>query len=240
MPEILSRYASQRLPAEPATRTQTSLAIKRLRAEIISGRLKPNEKLRVLMLAERYQLGPSPLREALSRLVTDGLVEAYDQRGFRVSPISREDLIDLTESRCGIECLALGASIKLGDVAWESDVLAAFHRLSHCPLPTKITDDGLAETAWAECHREFHRMLIAACRSEWLMYFSGLLYEQSERYRTLAAISIAEKRTRDVPQEHEDIMRAVIGRDTDAACALVKQHFWQTTNIILGVGEMFA
>jgi len=240
MPEILSKYDNRRLPAEPATRTQTSLAIKRLRAEIINGRLKPNEKLRVLALAERYQLGPSPLREALSRLVTDGLVEAHDQRGFRVSPISREDLIDLTESRCGIECLALSASIKHGDVAWESDVLAAYHRLAHCPVPSRIADEGLAETPWAECHREFHRMLIAACRSEWLMYFSGLLYEQSERYRTLVGISIEKKQNRDVPKEHEDIMRAVIARDTDTACTLVKQHFSETANSILGVGEMFA
>ena len=239
MNEIGSKRAGRRSAPELAGRTKSSIAIERLRAEIINGHLKPNEKLRIQALAERYQLGPSPLREALSRLVTDGLVEAEDQRGFRVCPVSREDLVDLTRTRVGIECMALTASIAQGDVAWESDILAALHRLSRCPPLPSPNVGSPADSKWVACHLAFHRALIAGCRSDWLLYFCGLLYEQSERYRILAEYSVARK-SRNVPQEHEEIMRAVIGRDVDSACELIKQHFWATTNIILDDEKLFA
>jgi len=214
-------------------RTQTSVAVEKLRAEIISGHLPPNEKLRVQFLTQRYGLAASSIREALSRLVTDGLVEVEDQRGFRVSPVSRDDLEDLTETRVGIESMALTRAIEYGDVAWESDVIGAYHRLSRCEEPTApITPDA---QHWAACHRDFHRSLIAACRSEWLLYFCDVLYEQSDRYRMLTIY--LHTHPRNAPKEHEDLMNAVIRRDAPLACALLRAHFWETTRQILGVDE---
>ncbi len=215
------------------SRTQTSRAIERLRYDIVTGKLRPNEKLRVQGLAELYGLAPSSLREALSRLVTDALVVAEDQRGFRVSPVSSEDLMDLTETRVGIECLALRRSIEFGTVTWESEVIGAHHRLasvreSHDPNSADLMQ-------WAAYHADFHRALIGACRSDWLMSFCRLLYAQSERYRMLATFT-RPPGARDSEREHRALVDAVIGRDADGACALLGRHFRETTRLLLENG----
>ncbi len=226
--------------SDPGTRpggipTQTTIAIERLRADIVSGRLRPNEKLRVQALAEHYGFAASALREALSRLVTDALVVAEDQRGFRVSPVSRDSLIELTEARVGIECLALRRAIEFGDVAWESTVIGAYHRLSRCTeMPDPSSGDMLQ---WSICHQDFHHALIAACRSKWLLYFSNLLYQQSERYRMLATLT-RPKRKRNVPKEHEGLMNAVIERDAERACTLIAAHFHETTRLLLEADDL--
>jgi len=215
--------------------TQTTIAIERLRADIVSGRLRPNEKLRVQALAEHYGFAASALREALSRLVTDALVVAEDQRGFRVSPVSRESLIELTEARVGVECLALRRAIEFGDLTWESTVVGAFHRLSRCSeMPDPNSGDMLQ---WSVCHQEFHHALIAACRSKWLVYFSNLMYQQSERYRMLATLT-RPKRKRNVPKEHEGLMSAVVERDADRACNLITAHFHETTRLLLEADDL--
>jgi DNA-binding GntR family transcriptional regulator len=209
--------------------TQTTIAIERLRTDIVTGKLRPNEKLRVQALAERYGIAASSLREALSRLVTDALVVAEDQRGFRVSPVSRADLLDLTEARVGIECLALARAIELGDVGWESEIIGAFHRLSRC---REGGDPASAETRhWGACHAEFHQALIAGCRSEWLLYFCRLMYEKSERYRMLA--TFARPPGRNALGEHEALMAAAVKRDREDACRLLGTHYRETTRLLL-------
>lgn len=222
------------MAAEPArtsgARTQTTIAIERLRTDIVTGKLRPSEKLRVQALAARYGIAASSLREALSRLVTDGLVVAEDQRGFRVSPVSREDLMDLTETRVGIECLALARAIELGDVGWESEIIGAFHRLSRCQEGTDPTSDETLH--WGACHAEFHRALIVGCRSEWLMYFSRLMYEKSDRYRMLATFGRPPS-ARSALAEHEALMKATIKRDKEEACRLLGAHFRETTRLLL-------
>jgi DNA-binding GntR family transcriptional regulator len=229
------------MATEPArtsgTRTQTTIAIERLRADIVTGKLRPNEKLRVQALAERYGIAASSLREALSRLVTDALVVAEDQRGFRVSPVSRADLLDLTEARVGIECLALARAIELGDVSWESEVIGAFHRLSRCQ---EDGDPTSAEAVhWSACHAEFHRALIAGCRSDWLMYFSRLMYEKSDRYRMLVTFA-RPPGTRNPLAEHEALMTAAIKHDKDEACRLLGAHYRETTRLLLEADQLIA
>ena len=232
---MMTAIASQPGNRPGGVPTQTTIAIERLRADIVSGRLRPNEKLRVQALAEHYGFAASALREALSRLVTDALVVAEDQRGFRVSPVSRESLIELTEARVGIECLALRRAIEFGDVAWESAVIGAFHRLSRCSeMPDTNSGDMLQ---WSVCHQDFHHVLIAACRSKWLIYFSNLMYQQSERYRMLATLT-RPKRKRNVPEEHEGLMSAVVERDADRACTLIAAHFHETTRLLLEADDL--
>jgi DNA-binding GntR family transcriptional regulator len=214
-------------------RTQTSIAIERLRSDIVSGRLRPGEKLRVVRLAEHIGVSASALREALSRLVTDDLVEVEDQRGFRVSPVSRDDLLDLTETRVGIECLALTRAIEHGGVAWEAEIISACYRLSRCAAA--IGGDATPVASWSDLHREFHRSLIAACRSEWLLYFCSVLYEQTERYRLLSMYRAPS--SREPLKEHEELMAVVIRRDTAAATGLLAAHFRETTRIILASAD---
>ena len=216
--------------AENGARTQSSALVERVRGDIVAGILTPGARLKLPDLAERYRSGINPLREALARLSATGLVVLEDQKGFRVSPVSREDLLDLTRVRTDIECLALRQSIAHGDVDWEARVIAAHHRLTRMKLtapgnPKKLSD------AWETIHQDFHLALISACQSRWLIQFHSQLAEQSARYRWLS-ISFTDAK-RDIAGEHADIVAAVLARDADRACKLIAEHFSRTTDIVL-------
>jgi len=230
----LNETGLERSPARTGTfTTQTSMAIERLRAEIISGRLKPNEKLRVKPLMQRYGFSSSAMREALSRLVTDGLVEAVDQRGFRTTPVTREQLLDITDTRVTVESEALRRSMEYGDLAWESRIVAAFHRLAGSPRYPSDVPVSARGALWV-AHDDFHGALISACKSEWLLYFCKLMYQHAERYRFLwQTAAVEQNQQRNVLQEHEELMKATIERDAVKACSLLGAHFWRTTNLIL-------
>jgi GntR family carbon starvation induced transcriptional regulator len=212
-------------------RSLSSLAFDRLRNDILSGELRPEERLRIQALSERYNVGATGIREALSRLVTDGLVVLEDQRGFCVAPVSRDELLDLTATRISLEQLAMRAAVENGDVEWESNLLSAFHRLSRAPLPTNAAD---AEQ-WSHVHRQFHEALIAGCGSAWTLRLCRLLYDKSERYRNLADRA-TQPSERNSVEEHRQLMDAAMARDAEKACELISAHFWETTQIILKAG----
>ena len=94
---------------EDRPRSLTSAVQERLRTDILSTRLLPGQKLHIAGLAKQFSVSLAAVREALSRLVADGLVQASDQRGFRVSPVSPADLRDVTQTRVDIEGLAQSA-----------------------------------------------------------------------------------------------------------------------------------
>ncbi len=206
-------------------RTLTSAIYARLRADILGGRCQPSEKLLIAPLSRRFNVSLASVREALSRLVADGLVVAEDQRGFRVSPLSLADLGDVTHTRIELECLALRRSIARGDAAWQDALAAAWRNLQS--VPHTSPDDRLRHSeAWSVMHGRLHAALVAACGLEWLLRFRATLYEQSERYRRLG---LAVRSTpRDVHGEHQRIVAASLARDADTACAELAAHFERT------------
>lgn len=211
-------------------RTLTERAYAALRTDIITGDLSPEMKLQTESLKARYGLGGSTLREALTRLTGEALVTFEGQRGFRVAPVSVEDFADLCETRRIIEIDALRRSILAGDDRWESGVVAAYHRLSRIEdqLPLRLEE---LYDEWEKRNAEFHKALIAACRSRWLHRIHEVLFHQAERYRR---ITFASRRTlpRNIQQEHKGIMEATIARDVDAACGLAASHISKTVMIL--------
>jgi len=177
----------------------------------------------------RYGAGRTPLREACCRLVAERLVTSEDQRGFRVAAISRADLVDVTRTRQQLEPLALRASIQRGDVAWEGEVTAALHRLQRAGTPPRA--GGGLDDAWEREHARFHAALLSACDSLLLLRFHATLFEQSERYRRLAAAY--GQPARDIHAEHAAIARAALARDAERACALVVEHIALTSERVL-------
>ncbi len=215
--------APPRLPGSP---TRTSALVTRLRRDLLTADLAPGQPLRLAVMRERYGTGLTPLREALFQLVAEGLVTVENQRGFRAAPVSPEALKDLTEQRVFLETQALRLSIEKGDLAWESRVLAAHHRLAGTPL---LSPDGLSlSEEWAEVHRTFHRALVDECGSPWLLRFREILTDQSERYRRF---SLRGDPDRDVAGEHHALAEAVLARDADAATARLSAHYWRTTSL---------
>lgn len=217
---------------ESYTRNLASIATDQLRSDIVRCVFRPGEKLRVLALRERYGINASAIREALSRLVTDELVEAVEQKGFRVAPISYEDLRDLTETRIHIECMALTRAIEIGDPGWEGRVVAALHQVNRASLSGDAATSD-ARDAWESAHRNFHEALVAGCNSRWLVSFCRTLYEQTERYRNLAESRMRSNRKRNVDLEHSRIVAAALDRNVESACSRLKAHFLRTMNLIL-------
>lgn len=210
--------------------SMTQGAYEKLRADVLACRILPGERLITRDLCERFSVSLGAIREALSRLTSEGLVIAEPQRGFRAAPISPADLADLTLARVELETLCLQRAIAHGDVAWETRLVAAAHHLSRTP-PRAPEDPARSNEAWAEAHAAFHAALVAGCGSQWLQHLQALLYAQSERYRRLSVP--LEMGARDVQQEHQAILEATLARDADKAVRLLKEHLGKTAGILL-------
>ncbi len=216
--------------ADERPRSLTSAVQERLRADILATRLLPGQKLHIAGLARQFSVSLAAVREALSRLVADGLVQAHDQRGFRVCPVSLADLADVTRTRIDIEGLALRRSIERGDGGWLASVEEAWKALK--AVPYRYPDDPTVHyEEWVVRHHIFHRARVSACGSVWLLGFRDVLQEQSERYRRLAIRRDASQE-RDVEAEHAAIVEAVRKRDADAAVAALSKHFTTTMEFV--------
>jgi DNA-binding GntR family transcriptional regulator len=202
----------------------------RVRDDIINGRLMPGSRLPLKELAEHYQAGTIPLREALSRLAASGFIKAEQQKGFSVNRISTDEILDITRVRIHIESQALTDSIKLGDVDWETRVLAAHHRLSR--LPAYDNTPEAHNGPWETTHETFHFALISSCNSPWLLQFAKTLHDQTARYRFLS-LHYSQADSRDIAVEHHALMEAALARDTKTACKLLANHYQTTANNVL-------
>ncbi|MBY4866067.1 FCD domain-containing protein [Burkholderia anthina] len=216
--------------AAGGSRTMASVLADTILRDIVSGALAPGSKLKIRELADRYQAGVIPLREAVSRLAMSGFVDAEDQRGFRVTPVSRADLEDITSVRQCIESEALRDAIDSGNLEWEASVLAAFHLVNS--LPTVVDEPPRMNPDWERAHDHFHATLLAGCRSKWLKHFAATLRTQTARYRHQSLRS-QHAGERDVGREHEEIVKAVLARDADRACELLRRHFAVTAQLVL-------
>ena len=214
----------------PASSSLTQDAYERLRADLLACRLHPGARLKIGELCQALSVSLSAVREALSRLTSEGLVVAEPQRGFRVAPISAAELRDLTGVRAHIEGICLERTIAVGDVGWEAHLVAAFHRLSRTAEREPADPQRMSEE-WSAAHAAFHKALVSACDSPWLLRLRGMLYAQSERYRRLS-VPLAEV-ARDLNQEHQDLMEAALARDAACARALMTQHLELTARVLL-------
>jgi DNA-binding GntR family transcriptional regulator len=205
-----------------------------LRDDIVDGVLAPGSRLAVEHLRQRYGVGSSTIREALSLLIADALVTAEGQRGFSVKPMSVDDLRDLGGVRVLLETHALRESIANGDDDWEAGIIAAFHRLTRAQERLDAGGEDAARE-WEERNRRFHDALTARCDSPWVRHMLDMLHHHSERYRRL---SLADRTIpRDVHAEHRALMEATVDRDVEMACKIVTQHIQRTTEVIGQLAE---
>jgi DNA-binding GntR family transcriptional regulator len=205
----------------PTTLSTTLVA--RLRASIMRGELLPGSKLNLARLRTAFGVSLSPLREALCRLENDGLVALVDQRGYRVTPVSPSNLIEIIRLRVELEGLAVKEAIEHGDVAWEGRVLGSLHQLSRCKRGSRSPEE---QEAWEIAHRAFHAELISACQMPLLQQFCATLHDQSDRYRRIFLKK--HRPDRDVPAEHTAMAHAMIERRTRDATRILREHIERT------------
>jgi len=187
---------------DTAAQSTTQRAYIALREAIITGKIAPGEKLKVEELKGTLNTGASPVREALSLLTSNQLVERRDQRGFRVALASKKQFNEVLSLRCQLEDLALRASIKQGDQEWEERLVLAHHHM------TKLYEG--AQDTFEIQHKTFHQ-----------------LYDLNVRYRYLALKSTSYAK-RDVAGEHQAILNAAIERKFEAASRLLVAHYRNT------------
>jgi DNA-binding GntR family transcriptional regulator len=202
-----------------------------MRSDILDGKLKAGEKLGMHALQLMYSVGNSQIREALSRLMPEGLVEREDQKGFRVKTLSKKDLLAITKTRCWLEDIAIRESIRLGDTEWDESIVLKHHRLSR-EQRYMDKEKTIPNPKWTMLHEEFHIALISACDSEWLMAYCRNLLALSERYRRNGLVVNYQ---REAGSEHLDLMNATIDRDADTASRILQEHYRKTTDFIIEV-----
>lgn len=202
-----------------------------LRHDIIRGELAPGRPLRLADLGARYGMGFSPLREALNRLQAERLVTAESLRGFRVAPLSIEELRDAAALRILIETEALKASIRLGDDTWAAGIVSALYALN---VQAQRTGEGADIWKLEQRHHAFHRALLSACDSPWTLDFFERLYAATERYRIPALLASTLPAGRDVQAEHGALADAALARDAVLATALLEQHYRSTVDWLAG------
>lgn len=210
--------------------TRVELVYRQLRADILAGRQAPGARLPFADLLTRYGASMGVVREALSRLTAEGLVESEAQHGFRVIPISAVDLRHLTAARCAIETLVLREAMQHGGVEWESRVLAAHHRLAAMML-TAVDDPARLTDEWAAAHATFHSALLDGCPNPRLRAVAASLRDSAELYRRWSVPLGHENR--DIAHEHRGILAAVLAHDVDSAVALLHEHIQHTTRVLL-------
>lgn len=211
-------------------RTWTDVAYEALHRDIVSGHRAPGERLRLERMRQHYGIGPTPLREALQRLAADGLVLAIGNRGFTVAPLDAREFGDLNTARTAVETQAISLSLERGDPAWEARVAGAAYRLAKADKTLRAQASGPSDS-WAEANRIFHREVVSACGSRWLIRIRDQLDVQCERYRRA---SVALRRAeRDLGAEHRAIAEAVLARDIGTAQRLTAGHYEQTTELLV-------
>lgn len=217
---------------KPPAASRTQHAYEQIRTLLLNGRLRPGQKLVISELCQSVSANQSAVREALSRLTSESLVESEPQRGFRVAPMTPEGLHHLTEVRLLIEAPCVRSAIENGTIVWEQAIVAALHGLLRTPRHDQL---GNVTQEWADAHHQFHSALVATCDNSWLLRVRQTLMLQSERYRWFS-IATPDKR-RDLEKEYSEIADAFLARDVELATKLMSAHFRTTEDIVLRSGD---
>lgn len=204
-------------------------AYRELRRAIVRGEFEPGARLRVEDLTRRFAISSSPVREALNRLSEQGLVRLLENRGFRVAPLTAEGVSDLARVRQLVECEALRDSMAHGDDAWEAQAVAAGHALALAERRLGAAARALDDD-WSQRHRAFHMSLYAACSSPMLRDLADVFFDNAERYRRWAARH--RPSTRRKHDEHQQLLAAVLTRDSDQAVTLLRRHIAGTEQFV--------
>jgi DNA-binding GntR family transcriptional regulator len=203
-----------------------------LRADLVACRLCPGERIKVNGISEDLGVSLGAVREALSRLTSEGLVTSEPNKGFRASPLSIKDLRDLVNTRVQIEKICIRRVIALGDLDWEARVIAALHRVTGIE-PGAQGNPLVTNEAWSDAHIAFHDTLVDVCDSPWLLRFRSQSWAQAERYgRLTRPIGIHARSKHDPDADHRAIAAKMIARDANSAVKLMTAHIHDSADMI--------
>ncbi|WP_178130569.1 GntR family transcriptional regulator [Reyranella sp. CPCC 100927] len=197
--------------------TLSEAVYRQIRRDILSGLLAPGQRLALSALRERHAASFGVVREALSRLAGERLVQATPQLGFRVHAPSPAGLRDMIAIYRRIERMAVRRAFACGDVAWEARVLAAGHTL----VRTSAQAPADPEQAFADMQAAYHTALLGACDSPCLLELWRSLYDALAAHRR-AGIRTAVQRA-EIGDRYQAVTHAVLDRDIASAMERLAQ-----------------
>ncbi|MCX4094338.1 GntR family transcriptional regulator [Nocardia sp. alder85J] len=195
----------------------------RLRDAIMRGEHAPGTALKPQDLSREQGVSLAVVREALVRLVGDGLADRLHNRGFAVPACTDRRWQEVAEARRTIEPVLLRMSVERGDVDWEARVRAAHHRLARTRPYTEPGPHYGEE--WSHAHRIFHRTLLEGCGNPVLLETFDRLWTASELARRWSGYR---NPTRDHLGEHRLLEETALARDADAAAEALTRHLTLT------------
>jgi DNA-binding GntR family transcriptional regulator len=222
----------RRVPSLAPARSLTERLYRTLRADIVGGRYEPGRRLRPAELAAAHTVSHNVIREALNRLAGERLVVASPQQGFAVPQLSAADLRDLTEVRTLVESRAIRASIDRRTLAWETDLVAAHHRLAGTPVADPDRPEVFG-VEWTAAHNAFHAATMVNCGNDRLIRLAADLAASAGIYRHWS--QQADHGRRDVVAEHLAIFQAALAGDPDLAVRRHCDHIERTAAIVLSL-----
>lgn len=207
------------------------VVFKSIRGAIISGVLKPGERLMEVQLAEKLGVSRTPVREAIRKLELEGLIIMLPRKGAYVADISAKDITDVLEIRAALEGLASAlAASRITDEEIKELNLTAIH------FHQAIEDDDFNRIVQMDI--EFHDRIFKAARNERLLQINNNLREQVQRFRIMY-ISKSNK-SKDLVKEHYGIAEAISRRNIEMADKLAKTHIENAEKYIMNTVENMA
>ncbi len=195
------------------------LTYRRVRSDIVLGRLLPGRKLTLDRMRDTYGTSVSTLRELFNRLATEGLLVAEGSRGFQVTSVSPANLREIAEMRQLLECHGIKESFTRGDIEWEGRVVAAHHKLAS--MEKKMAGgDAAKQEVWRQYDRAFHLALLSACGSRVLLDTYASIYDKYLRYLMIAATF----RGQVAAEEHRMLLECALARDWRSAQKTLVTH----------------
>ncbi|MGE5632324.1 MAG: GntR family transcriptional regulator [Caulobacteraceae bacterium] len=199
-----------------------------IRSAIISGVLKPGERLMEVQMAEKMGVSRTPIREAIRKLELEGLVIMIPRKGAYVADLSLKDITDVLELRAALESLACGlAALRITEEEIEELEMIAvqFHHA--------IENDDFEEMVQKDI--EFHDKIFKATRNEKLLQINNNLREQVQRFRIMYIKK--SNKSKELSKEHYEIAEAIANRNIDLAERLAKAHIENAENYIMKMVE---
>jgi DNA-binding GntR family transcriptional regulator len=194
-----------------------------LRDEILSGKLQPNEKLNTNQISKRLGVSRTPIREALNRLISIGLVETLPHRGIYIKEFSIEEIINLYYIRAALDGIAARlAATNLNKQEKES-------LLQFCDEMEKQYHLGDFQK-FLEINLQFHEIVYKATHSSQLQDLLFQYYNLSEQYRSLGLELPG--RYEQICGEHRNIANALVNDDRDKAEFYAREHHFNTAKQI--------
>ncbi|MEU1982828.1 GntR family transcriptional regulator [Nocardia sp. NPDC019395] len=221
---------TDRAPVSAGKQMLSEQVYARLREAIMRGDYAPGAPLKPQDLAKEQGVSLAIVREALVRVVGEGIADRLPNRGFAVAAFSDGRWQEIAEARRTIEPVLLRMSIERGDIEWETRVRAAHHRLARTPAFVPQEGEYYSD-AWSEAHRVFHRTLLEGCGNRVLLEAFDRLWTASELARRWSS---HRNPGRDGAEEHRRLEAAALARDADAAVEAWTRHVTLTAAGLAG------